>query len=531
MKRQHPARALTILVTTLVASVVLLGCATKRGEADLDIADMEELKEVLNASEFRSCNIVENRVKLPVPVRTASVITADGKTTVVYEGLFRESVKTVWQPLSKGYQIEEDGVVVGNRNSPHVVDFTTQYDTERGFWATFRSKIANSERFFATVEYLPHDSKGVKVARVVLPLSGDETTQRIWVIPLPQISSPTTNRDKQAGMAHVFVKTVSTTGNISEASEGQITWFLVHGPKGAVKKMGEYRDRPGSSFLPERFLLTTNADDPTAVGLSFETSDYDESQSAGGAGRHQSRIIAMRPFLPNTPQTVLHQERTNLSTLAVSSEDGSTSSMVLAWLKNSEDASPPSIFYAYHRLAVGEMRPPGAEQTPVAPPAPEKPTLPTKQVKGKKAKKRALQPLKPIPAVAHSNAASKLAIREIKTGYIPARLQFEPTAFGSNSNNSMMLTWIGGTDTHLALISAFLPETIKSLPAGNAPSDGGTRTVALTSGDSLGRLLSATISPDAKGNVFLTYLESGKSNTPQPATLRLCVTKRADLGK
>jgi hypothetical protein len=527
MKAQQLRRSLTPVSPALASLAILVGCISPKTEVGLDVVNLEELKEVLNTTEFRSCAVVEASIKLPVPIRTANILSHDDKVSIVYEGLFRESVKTVWQPLTNRYRIEEDGVVVGNRNAPFVVDFNTQQDANRGFWTTFRSKLAGSERFFATIEYLPTNSKGVKVARVNLPLSEQETTQRIWIIPLPQPSSPAANRDKQSGVAHVFVKTVTTSGTIGDNPEGQITWFLVHAPKGVVQKMGKYRDRPGTSFLPERFLLTDGANDPTAVGLSLESSDYDEVPTGSSASGFQSRIIAMRPFLPKAPETVLHQETTNLSTLAVSSEDGSTNTMVLAWIKSTENAAPPSIFYAFHRLAVSEMRPRGSQTTITTLQSAEKSAPVARRGKEKKQAKKGAPT--PAPAPAKTNITSRLAVAEIKTGYIPSRLQFGPPPSDAKGPISMMLTWIGGTDSHLALISASLSENMRRLQAGTSVAGDGPRTVALTSGNNLGRLLSATISSQSKGNVYLTYLESGKPNTPQPATLRLCVAKRADL--
>jgi hypothetical protein len=323
----------------LLPLLVLGACATRSGNYQMrNSEELEDLKSSLKANAFRPCENISRTIKLTTPVREARILWHESKPVLVYEGAFQQAIKTVWQPLDEDLNLKGDGVVIGQRNIPHVTDFQTNSDALGGFWTTYRFKVPQSEIFAAAVEYLPSGPEKKNVVRLGMPQNRDSTVQRIWILPLPQTGTPAGVQENQRGIAHVIIKTVSILPGSIENAESVYTWYLLHASKSVVKKMGEYRPSANNISI-ENFFLSPETNDPLGVAISNDRIDSVGKNSS----KPHNRILNMRPFAPNSPSELLHEDSRALSSFTAYSAESNSDMVHMAWLREPEEDSHPSI--------------------------------------------------------------------------------------------------------------------------------------------------------------------------------------------
>jgi hypothetical protein len=472
----------------LLLTLLALGACATRGSnyATRPTEELEDLKSSLNATAFRPCENVSRTLKLTTPIREAKIIWHEDKPVLIYEGVFQQAVKTVWQPLNEDLNLNGDGVVVGQRNIPHVTDFQTSSDALGGFWTTYRFKVPQSEIFAAAVEYLPIGPEKKSIVRLGMPQNRDSTVQRIWILPLPQTGTPTALQESQRGIAHIIVKTVSILPGSIENSESVYTWYLLHATKSVVKKMGEYR--PSSNNLSiENFFLSPEANDPLGVAISNEQASSMGKQS----GKPHNRILNMRPFSPNSPSELLHEDDRALSSFTVYSADSNSNRVYMAWLRDPQEEAHPSI---------------------------EILSLPLSLPKHNALHKHSIK---------KSTQRSPL-IKKIATPYFASKLEFTKLP-SQNQAYDIALSWWGGNEPNQAFAFSRIRAENKAGTHGSGTNLNPSH--AFVSRKDLGYPLSATIATQ-QDNKALTILYSENprdTGTAAPGKLVVCSVPRAFL--
>jgi hypothetical protein len=476
-----------ILATSIIST--LGGCATKRSSFDArPLENVRDLQTTLKTSSFKPCETVKTNLKLTSPVQKAELLWNENKPVLVYEGAFKDGMKTVWQPLKTNFEQDGEGIVVGQRGMPYVGDFKAHTDALDGFWTNYRFKIPGTEMHAIAVEYLSKSS-GAQIVRLAMPQSRDHSAQRSWVIPLPLPGTDPKTKKQQTGLAHVIVKTVSTIPGTIDKPELLYTWYVLHAGKGIVKKMGEYK--PQTPFVTiEQFVLSRDTNDPIGIGLG-------SSQSSNKGNFNEkvdtiSSIVAIRPFIPGTPTHVLHEDNRPLSSFAVSKTDFFLDSALVAWVRDPVDATHPSIEWTPSRFKV-----PGSPST------------------------QALLPYKK-----GRNLTRNRELRRINTSYFPSQLDFQrvPNADGTIST---ALTWWGGNDSDRALvISRVVPPS--KLTVGSPPET--PKTLALLSRDELGTPVNATFSATTNPSLVMTFTSTPHDqNTGKASEIRFCAVEKSQL--
>ncbi len=475
----------------LMLFVFAPACSSLRSNFDARTQDdLENLKSTLKADSFLTCKSFAPGAKLTVPVQNARIFWNDSAPVLVYEGIFRDAMKTVWQPLTPQFKLNGEGVVIGQKSMSYVGNFTTNSDASGGFWTTYRFKIPGTEMHATAVEFL-QDSSSKKIVRLAMPQLQNHTAQRSWIIPLPQPGTDPNLQKQQRGLAHIVVRTVSTQPGSIEGSTTTYTWYLLHAPKGIVKKMGEHKVG-GTHISIEKFVLSREHSDPVGIGIT-------SSKITQNGGFHESKngvttVLAIRPFSSGSPTHVIHEDERPLSSLTVSEKTLFIDSVSLAWVRDPLNSTHPSIEWISSPIKV-----PGTQGA---------------------------IPLKPNQ---NKRLTRNTSLKRISLGYFPSQLEF--TQVGAHENTPQMaLSWWGGEDTERGLILLPLNSTP---PKELAPSLGrNPNTRAVVSAENLGWPLSATFSATHEKALIITHSSNAPSgNSTTPAEIRFCAVTKEELSK
>jgi hypothetical protein len=451
---------------------------------------VQDLQTTLKTSSLKSCETVKSGIKLTAPVQKAKIIWNENKPVLVYEGAFKDAIKTVWQPLTASFEQDGQGIVIGQRGMPHVGDFNAHADAFDGFWTNYRFKIPNTEMHAVAVEYLSKSS-GEKIVRLAMPQSRDHSAQRSWIIPLPQPNTDPKIQKQQLGIAHVIVKTVSTIPGSIEKSESLYTWYILHAGKGIVKKMGEFKPNDPVVNI-EQFVLSRETSDPIGIGLA--SSQSSNKDNFNGRNDTISSVVAIRPFVSGAPTHVLHEDNRPLSSLTVSKTDFFLESAIAAWIRDPVDATHPSIEWTPSRFKI-----PGSPNTQAL----------LSYKKGR-------------------NLTRNKELRRINTSYFPSQPEFTQVP-NTDGTVSTALTWWGGNDSERALvISRVRPPSKSTAASPQEPS----KTLALLSRDELGIPVHASFSVTTDPAFVMTFTSTPhEQNTDTASEIRFCSVEKSQLAE
>ncbi len=494
----------TYFIGITFAALALLACANKRSDFDArPLEEVQYLQSTLTASKFQACESINSTIRLSAPIQNARIVWQEQSPILVYEGIFREAIKTVWQPLSKKFQQDGEGVVVGQRGMTFVGDFQTSSDAAGGFWTNYRFKIPGTEMYAIAVEYLAKTPKPAKakneknnIIRLGMPQNVNDTAQRSWIIPLSQPGTAKTTQEKQIGMAHVIVKTVSVIPGSIENSETTYTWYILQANQGRVKKMGEYKVKDIPLTI-EKFLLSRETTDPIGIGISTESIGKQGSFSSKESGTNT--IFAIRPFAAGAPTHILHQDDRPLSSLAVGDTNNCLETAQVAWIREPVDTPHPSIEWLSTNIKT-----PGTAGT------------------------------EPLSAKKRKHLSRNIATKRIPLGYFPSQLDFVkvPT---ENNTIATALSWWGGTDQERGLIITRVAPTERATSRDPENIDASERTTkpftrAFVSRDELGSPFGVTFSPNNDPALIIVYADTTRQDTSATASkIRFCRVTKSQL--
>lgn len=484
----------SVAIALFPLALLACACASRRTSSNNsnNANDENFLKSTLNASQFTQCETINSGLKLTVPVQNARFAWNDNAPVLLYEGIFREAIKTVWQPLNNRFKPEGDGIVIGQRGMPYVGDFQTASDAFESFWTNYRFKIPNTEMHAIAVEYLEKSESKNNIVKLAMPQNRNSTAQRAWLIPAARQGASKTHPENQKGMAHVIVRFVSVMPGGIENSQTTYTWYLLNAGKGIVKKMGDFQPSTNQISI-EKFLFTSEIDDPIGVGVtnSAEVLDTKAALPNPRTSSNTTSIVAIRPFVPNSPTHVLHEDDRPLSSLAVGDVSANLSSAVVAWIRDPVDTPHPSVEWIASTLKI-----PGTAGS------------------------------EPLGSRKRRRLVRNTNLKRIPLNYFPTQLEFA-NVFSQSSTTELVLSWWGGADSDQGFVFVPIYKTNKnnSRIFENAP-----QLKAVAPKNGLGSPMGATFFNRHQQTLVLTFAESpAAQNSAAPSTVHFCAISAAQL--
>lgn len=397
-------------------------------------AQNQLLSDSIGADAKIACRVVAGPWEVPAPVRQASLVWDGEDAVLVYEGQFREAVKTVWQPLEPGsLAFQGDGLVLGNRGTPFVRDFRKQLDAAGNTWTSFRQKAPSGETYTAVVEYLEGQGRGTLI-RFALPTARTESVQEIWLLPL-----------SQAGRANVVVRVNSTSLNNEDGIDrSRFSWFSVAAGSGTqARKLGDYTEA-FNTFSSVEFVQTEKEGEPVAIGIASPSSRGPATQSQK-APRMNFKLLALRMFRRGAnEETILYESQAPLGSLVAKPRLPQDKVLHLAWFEEAADSSYPKLQWvqapfdpALPKGLAAAFAPPPQAGPPVPPPPPAK----------TKAKAKGKAKTKP-PAPAARTLLQAL-VRTRALSHIASHLEFLPHPLAPDA--PPILTWWANLENDFAL--------------------------------------------------------------------------------
>ena len=292
---------------------------------------LEYLKSVLAATRLSECSVKSSRWEVPARLRHARVVKSGGKLVFLYEGIFRTGIRTVWQPLNSNLSFNGDGIILGQKDQTYVIDFNVVSDAAQNTWTAYRAKIADSELYTGTIEFLEKNSKKPLV-RIKIPTSDNESIQQIWTL--------TTSTH---GMINVVVRTNSFADEATEGTEQSLfAWYQVYAPKKQARKMAEYQVA-GENLTGAEFIPLAGSGEPVAVAIASRAQD--DQATDPKLQRQTSKIVLKRIFSAAKDEIKIYDSRATISSLEVATRqptDGSAN-LLIGWIQDGSGNSTATL--------------------------------------------------------------------------------------------------------------------------------------------------------------------------------------------
>lgn len=250
----------------LLPIFVLTACAsTSQDSIPNTASNLEVFKGVVSASTIIPCKEIANPLKIPSKVSFAKVLWSDSNhPQLLYQGAFRDSMKTVLQPLNDDFEADGDGLVLGPKNENYVTDFAFIKDALHNTWAKYRVRAKETQLYYPYVEFLSKSSK--QIARVQLPVEPDNTAQQLWVMPF------------SSSIAEVVVRYNSIDMEADDSDRSSYIWYEVDMSKNSFNKRGEFK----STKMPlsiASFSLLDNNPEPVTFAVAQVVNDKEATSA------------------------------------------------------------------------------------------------------------------------------------------------------------------------------------------------------------------------------------------------------------
>lgn len=332
-----------LIVLSLFCSVFTGSCVTQFRSEKRSNAQTEILKSALGASRVETCTLLPGRLEISVPVRSARILKNEGRHVLLYEGVFRSGIKTIWQPLTPKFELNGDGVVLGQKGQSSVLDFEFHADAPGNVWTTYRYKAGESELYYAALEFLDKSPKKERLLRFRVPTGATDSVQQVWFLPGPA-----------HGQGQIVVRTNSTSESSEERLESTYVWYAVNAKRNIVRKMAEFVDR-SEGFSGVEFLPMAKTFEPLALAVLNKPLDEDAADPK--RQRQINKIILKRFFAAGAKtEATLFQSPAALSSfnlkLPGSLKDGTNT--LLAWVSEPVGTAYPALQWVAAKLDTSE---------------------------------------------------------------------------------------------------------------------------------------------------------------------------------
>ena len=212
-------------------------CLSNKEEKIRTPQQIASLVQSLGTKKIYPCEPVPGPFESVAYVRQAQIITDIAKSSLVLESIFRDSVKTLWQPLNSNFVGSSNSFAMGLKNQPHVIDFQAFKHGET-HWAFYRYKVAGREIYKAAIERI----KSGEVVKSEVPNALEDSVQELWLLPSSDGSG-----------AHVITRSNTTLETADEGTNSLLTWFTFDNKVARLRKISEVT-LAVNDFLPKTFL-------------------------------------------------------------------------------------------------------------------------------------------------------------------------------------------------------------------------------------------------------------------------------------
>lgn len=481
-----------LLISLLIFST---SCTTPvTGVTQTNAEEWDYFKATLKASDFSFCEYKKN-INIQVPIKKGILVWNNNSLNIVYEGIFREAIRTVWQPITNELEINGDGVVVGKRGIAYTIDFVTKTDSFGGVINTYRYKIPDSESFGAAFEYLHTKDHLEKIERVFIPPEDDSTVQRIWVI--NKVKWDNANPTLIPGKFSIVLR-LNGTVQLSEYEKNDIFVLYSYDVSDNSLKKEFVINSHNEGFLPEIFFFSKDFKEPAAIGTL--RNDIDEYSLSSKLPSAKEKIIYRNIFTNPIKDIDIFESVNGIHSLTTQQIPGNKT-LFLTWLIQSAKKTNPEIQFL--PLNIDDLKEKKENESE------NKTTFPQK--KGKKKKKK-------IALIAKNIAKEIEFTSKVITfplSYVPNNLDFAIIG----KKGEPYLTWWGGTENSHALLVTSVNQLISSKKISGAKP----KIIALTPSEDLG--IPLTFAPTATNSTAILlafYRKNIDDNKPKQTKVNFC---------
>lgn len=299
---------------------LICGCASTQSDemkSNFGVTDKEVFESVVAANRSQTCKVLPDTLKIPSQVSSARLVwNHSGEPQLLYQGSFRDAVKTVLQPLDRRFQLKGDGFVLGPRNEPYVTDFSFVKD-QKNLWAHYRVRNKETQVFEAYSELLMNN-KGA-LHRVKLPVEQGFSVQQSWLLPI-----------EKSTKANVVLR-VNKSDFDSEDDEdiSNFVWFEIDPLKKTAVKKAAYKD--DSNQLSSISFVPMASENATPLAIAVRQVQVDEEATEADQQKSSFRVIAKKVFSSKKEEGTIGESQSAISGLSATSHpDGRT---YVAWIE------------------------------------------------------------------------------------------------------------------------------------------------------------------------------------------------------
>lgn len=190
------------VVVPIMTGCLSLGSAPSSRDIDADLA----LKRTLGSSVNLPCRrIIRPTWNLGASSKNFKLLSHAGENVMVYEVPTPRATRTVWQPLNSEFEFSEPGVLIGDGQHPHVIDFQIEKDKLGNYWTTYRGKRQGSQAYDSIIEFVNVRQKN-QLSRFYPSLPGGHSVQKIWMLQPPQTAKGIQHSNPQADVISFVIK-------------------------------------------------------------------------------------------------------------------------------------------------------------------------------------------------------------------------------------------------------------------------------------------------------------------------------------
>ena len=289
-------------------------------------SEKELLREQVAQSALVRCSPVAQKIELPAPVRVAQLVFQGNQPALVWEGVFRDAIKSVWQGLGSSLAQEGDGLVIGEKDKKWVVDFRMQ-EVGSQLWTSYRFRLAGAQTFGAMVEYLDVAKKKSALMRLRLPLGAAESVQQVWLLP---------SQTNEGHYAVVRINRADAKGTEGDDDSSYVL-FQLNPISGKVRRVAQ-RDEVGHSFGAAQFVVVGNSiGDVLALGV-------EQLAPVGVTGRSRFRLVVRRLFSQKYDSFAIWEAPRPIANLVI--RESAEHDLFMAWLLEPQDQTYPELYWA-----------------------------------------------------------------------------------------------------------------------------------------------------------------------------------------
>lgn len=312
-------------ILTVLAYFAASAC-TSTSENQTAAPTVDEVAlELLGSQKTTSCRFVGETLTIPARIDNAKLQWPEKNPQLIYQGAFRDSIKTVLQPLTSEFEIRNDGIVVGPKKEPQVVDFSLTNDVSNHTWATYRARSEETLSYSAYVELV----KDGKMQRFKLPVDSKRSVEKVWFF-APTQRTPA-----------VAITRSGTTEFTSKNDDAYLfDWFNVT-TAGGVVKAGQFNDKENAWSSIEFDLV---AGEPIAFAIKQKLRDEEVTNLRFQSSKFS--LVLKRLFSPSLEETILFESNTALTTPLLAGTNTNQPSTLLSFIQEAGDEGTTTLHWA-----------------------------------------------------------------------------------------------------------------------------------------------------------------------------------------